>query len=220
LAYDEGVDRQERERLISRIALAERGMGVDSELGRAGLQLGQTMFSEAAQNQRTAMQAANNMKVEEFRQMREDARQQATNLRLDRQFQLDSLTQKINAATERRLSASQAFSAAADVANRVSTARNDLIESLLANDQSYLMASMQLSQAESAEEQQRAKAAVDAILAMTTLRANTILDETKDANGISMLSVEQRALEFMMYSDFLNAAGISPADVQTTTYTE
>lgn len=220
LAYDDRIDRQERERLISRISLSERGMTVDSELGRAGLELGRVMFSEAAQNQRAAMQAANTLRVEELRQMREDARQQANELRLDRAYDLDRLKYELDVAQEDRAARGESYAAAANIVNNVSVARKKAIDSLLSKDQNYLMARMRESQAESPEERQQAEAAVDAIINMAVLRANMMLDAAdEDGGGLSMLAMEQRALE-LMYNRYFSDAGISPEDVTGTSYTE
>ena len=48
----------QRSRMVDRLALSERGMTLDSELGRAALSLGQQMFADFNANQRIAMSAA------------------------------------------------------------------------------------------------------------------------------------------------------------------
>lgn len=50
--------RNRRERMLSRIQLGERGMELDSTLGRAALSLGNQMFADFNANQRAAMSAA------------------------------------------------------------------------------------------------------------------------------------------------------------------
>jgi hypothetical protein len=55
---------------------------------------------------------------------------------------------------------------------------------------------------------------------MAVLRANMVLDASdEEGSGLSLLSLEQQALE-LMRNRYFGDAGISPADVQTTTYTE
>jgi hypothetical protein len=55
-----------RERLQDIFEMAERGMTLDSTLASGGLELGRTMYSEAMQNQRTALTAASNMDIAEL----------------------------------------------------------------------------------------------------------------------------------------------------------
>lgn len=47
-----------RQRMVDRISLGERGMTMDTELGKAALSLGNQMFADYNANQRTAMSAA------------------------------------------------------------------------------------------------------------------------------------------------------------------
>ena len=47
-----------RQRMVDRIALGERGMSMDTELGKAALSLGNQMFADFNANQRAAMSAA------------------------------------------------------------------------------------------------------------------------------------------------------------------
>jgi hypothetical protein len=62
-----------RSRMVDRIALSERGMALDSELGRAALSLGNQMFSDFNANQRTAMSAAATLQSAELRAASEAA---------------------------------------------------------------------------------------------------------------------------------------------------
>ena len=55
-----------RERLKDIFDMAERGMTLDSTLASGGLELGRTMYSEAMQNQRTALTATSNMDIAEL----------------------------------------------------------------------------------------------------------------------------------------------------------
>jgi hypothetical protein len=49
---------ERRQRMVDRIALGERGMSMDTELGKAALSLGNQMFADYNANQRAAMSAA------------------------------------------------------------------------------------------------------------------------------------------------------------------
>lgn len=62
-----------RSRMVDRIALSERGMAMDSELGRAALSLGTQMFADFNANQRTAMSAAATLRSAELRAASEAA---------------------------------------------------------------------------------------------------------------------------------------------------
>jgi hypothetical protein len=63
-----------RSRMVDRIALSERGMALDSELGRAALSLGTQMFADFNANQRAAMSAAATMDSARLRAVSEAAR--------------------------------------------------------------------------------------------------------------------------------------------------
>ena len=51
-------EQDRRQRMVDRISLGERGMTMDTELGKAALSLGNQMFADYNANQRTAMSAA------------------------------------------------------------------------------------------------------------------------------------------------------------------
>lgn len=63
-----------RSRMVDRLALSERGMTLDSELGRSALSLGQQMFADFNANQRTAMSAGATLDAARIRAVADQAR--------------------------------------------------------------------------------------------------------------------------------------------------
>jgi hypothetical protein len=64
----------QRSRMVDRLALSERGMTLDSELGRAALSLGQQMFADFNANQRIAMSAAATLGAARLRAVADQAK--------------------------------------------------------------------------------------------------------------------------------------------------
>lgn len=63
-----------RSRMVDRLALSERGMTLDSELGRSALSLGQQMFADFNANQRTAISAGATLSAARIRAVADQAR--------------------------------------------------------------------------------------------------------------------------------------------------
>ena len=64
----------QRSRMVDRLALSERGMTLDSELGRSALSLGQQMFADFNANQREAMSAAATLGAARLRAVADQAK--------------------------------------------------------------------------------------------------------------------------------------------------
>jgi hypothetical protein len=67
-------NQNQRSRMVDRLALSERGMTLDSELGRSALSLGQQMFADFNANQRTAMSAGATLEAARVRAVADQAR--------------------------------------------------------------------------------------------------------------------------------------------------
>jgi len=65
--------RNRRNRMLSRIQLGERGMELDSEMGRAALSLGNQMFADFNANKRAAISAAATLDAARLRKVTADA---------------------------------------------------------------------------------------------------------------------------------------------------
>lgn len=65
--------RNRRNRMLSRIQLGERGMTLDSEMGKAALSLGNQMFSDFNANKRTAISAGATLGAAQLRKITADA---------------------------------------------------------------------------------------------------------------------------------------------------
>lgn len=72
--------RNQRSRMLSRIQLGERGMTLDSEMGKAALNIGNQMFADFNANKRTAISAGATLEAARLRKVTADA---------DREFQRD-----------------------------------------------------------------------------------------------------------------------------------
>ena len=72
--------RNRRDRMLSRIQLGERGMTLDSEMGKAALNIGNQMFADFNANKRTAISAGATLEAARLRKVTADA---------DREFQRD-----------------------------------------------------------------------------------------------------------------------------------
>jgi hypothetical protein len=72
--------RNQRSRMLSRIQLGERGMTLDSEMGKAALTIGNQMFSDFNANKRTAISAGATLEAARLRAATADA---------DREFERD-----------------------------------------------------------------------------------------------------------------------------------
>jgi hypothetical protein len=77
-----------RKRLMDQFDLAKAGMVVDVDLGKAGLQLGQEMFAQAAANQRAAVSAATTLRTTELNAAIRRGELEYEKLRDDRDFGL------------------------------------------------------------------------------------------------------------------------------------
>jgi hypothetical protein len=78
-----------RKRLQDIFEMAERGMTLDSTLSSGGLDLGRTMYSEAMQNQRTALTASSNMDIAELQAEVRRGELEYNRLKDDQRFGLD-----------------------------------------------------------------------------------------------------------------------------------
>ena len=65
--------RNQRSRMLSRIQLGERGMTLDSEMGKAALNIGNQMFADFNANKRTAISAGATLEAARLRKVTADA---------------------------------------------------------------------------------------------------------------------------------------------------
>jgi hypothetical protein len=100
---------ERRKRLKDIFDMAERGMTLDSTLAEGGLRLGQTMYSEAMANQRTALSAAATLRSTELDAELRRAQLDYNKLKDDRDFGLRARELDVQ---EARNEATQAMSAA------------------------------------------------------------------------------------------------------------
>jgi hypothetical protein len=77
-----------RQRLRDIFDMAERGMTLDTTLANGGLQLGQTMYSEAMANQRAALSASTSMDIAELQAEVRRGELEYNRLKDDRSFDL------------------------------------------------------------------------------------------------------------------------------------
>ena len=98
-----------RKRLQDVFEMAERGMTLDTALAEGGLRLGQSMYSEAMANQRTALSAAASLRSSELRAEVDRAKLEYDKLKDNRSFGLQERELEIEQA---RNEATQALTAA------------------------------------------------------------------------------------------------------------
>ena len=98
-----------RKRLQDVFEMAERGMTLDTALTEGGLRLGQSMYSEAMANQRTALSAAASLRSSELRAEVDRAKLEYDKLKDNRSFGLQERELEIEQA---RNEATQALTAA------------------------------------------------------------------------------------------------------------
>ena len=120
--------RNRRDRMLSRIQLGERGMTLDSETGKAALNLGNTMFQDFNANKRTAISASATLEAARLRQVTADAdrafereKQEDTNAYQLRTLELEKSGQVIEQARNEELSLSRRTTG-------ILTATNDLLK--------------------------------------------------------------------------------------------
>jgi hypothetical protein len=90
-----------RQRLRDIFDMAERGMTLDTTLANGGLQLGQTMYSEAMANQRAALSASTSMDIAELQAEVRRGELEYNRLKDDRSFGLQERELEIEQAAQR-----------------------------------------------------------------------------------------------------------------------
>ena len=209
-----------RQRLQDIFEMAERGMTLDSTLAEGGLRLGQTMYSEAMANQRTALQAAATLRTSELRAEIDRAQLDYDRLKDDRSFGLQERELEIEQA---RNEATQALTTAENDTRRfaaVSTAL-DRVQDQEAAVREYAVETSQLptlqdslALATDEDEVAQIQAAIAAEEARVAVRAEQIFDdmggvETRDLLAAELLSFTGTGASMLSMEDI---AGIEQLD--------
>lgn len=209
-----------RERLKDIFEMAERGMTLDATLANGGLELGRTMYSEAMQNQRTALTAATSMRTAELQAEVRRAELEYNRLKDDRSFGLQERELEIEQA---RNEATAALTAAENDTRRfgaVSLAL-DRIQDQEAKVREYVVENSQLPALQDSllmavdeDEAARIGAAIAAEEARVNIQAESIFDqmggvEARDLLAAELLSFTGTGATMLSMED---VAGIEPLD--------
>jgi hypothetical protein len=187
---------QRRARLKDVFDMAERGMDLDTTLANGGLQLGQTMYSEAMANQRAALSAAASMRNAELSAEVRRGEIEYNRLKDDRSFGLQERELEINQA---RNEATAALTAAENDTRRfgaVSLAL-DRVQDQEAAVRKYVVESSQLPilqdslvMAVDEDEAARIETAIAAEEARVNIQAESIFDEMGGVEARDLLAAE------------------------------
>ena len=215
-----------RERLKDIFEMAERGMTLDATLASGGLDLGRTMYSEAMQNQRTALTAASNMDIAELRAETERAQLEYDRLKDDRSFGLQERELEIEQARNEATAALTAaendtrrFGAVSLALDRVQDQEAAVTAQVVENSQlpalQERLFQAQLGSGRAAEaEVTRLEAAIAAEEARVRLQAESIFDrmggvEARDLLAAELLSLTGTGATMLSMED---VAGIEQLD--------
>ena len=108
--------RNRRNRLMDEFKLEKERIGTDATLSTAGVRLGQEMFSQAAQDRRTAAQILSNMRNTDVNALVQSSRTKLDALRSDRSYDVDK---ERNALTASQQAIDEARDQAKDRTNRI-----------------------------------------------------------------------------------------------------
>jgi len=209
-----------RKRLQDVFEMAERGMTLDTALTEGGLRLGQSMYSEAMANQRTALSAAASLRSSELRAEVDRAKLEYDKLKDNRSFGLQERELEIEQA---RNEATQALTAAENdtrMFGAVSLALDRVQDQEAAVREYVVEASQlptlqdQLMMATDEEEAANIQKAIAAEEVGVAIRAEQIFDdmggvETRDLLAAELLSFTGTGASMLSMEDI---AGIEQLD--------
>jgi hypothetical protein len=191
-----------RQRLRDIFDMAERGMTLDTTLANGGLQLGQAMYSEAMQNQRTALSAATSMDVAELQAEVRRAELEYNRLKDDTSFGLKERELEIEQARNEATAALTAaendtrrFGAVSLALDRVQDQETKVREYVVENSQlpalQEQLFNAQLGSGRAAEaEVTRIEAAIATEEARVNIQAESIFDQMGGGEARNLLAAE------------------------------
>lgn len=192
-------DRQKsarRERLQDIFEMAERGMTLDATLANGGLDLGRTMYSEAMQNQRTALSAAASMRTAELQAEVRRAELEYKRLEADRSFGLQESELAIEQARNEALAAQSAaendtrrFGAVSLALDRIQDQEAKIREHVVENSQLPALQDALL-MAVDEDEAAQLEAAIAAEEARVNIQAESIFDQMGGVEARDLLAAE------------------------------
>jgi hypothetical protein len=185
-----------RERLKDIFEMAERGMTLDSTLASGGLELGRTMYSEAMQNQRSALSAAASMRTAELQAEVRRAELEYNRLKDDRSFGLQESELAIEQARNEAMAAQSAaendtrrFGAVSLALDRIQDQENKVRGYVVENSQLPALQDSLL-MAVDEDEAARIEAAIAAEEARVNIQAESIFDQMGGVEARDLLAAE------------------------------
>jgi hypothetical protein len=209
-----------RKRLQDVFEMAERGMKLDTALAEGGLRLGQSMYSEAMANQRTALSAAASLRSSELRAEVDRAKLEYDKLKDNRSFGLQEreleIEQARNEATQALTAAendTRMFGAVSLALDRVQDQEAAVREYVVEASQLPILQD-QLMMATDEEEAANIQEAIAAEEVGVAIRAEQIFDamrgvETRDLLAAELLSFTGTGASMLSMKDI---AGIKRLD--------
>ena len=209
-----------RKRLQDVFEMAERGMTLDTALTEGGLRLGQSMYSEAMANQRTALSAAASLRSSELRAEVDRAKLEYDKLKDNRSFGLQEreleIEQARNEATQALTAAendTRMFGAVSLALDRVQDQEAAVREYVVEASQLPILQD-QLMMATDEEEAANIQKAIAAEEVGVAIRAEQIFDdmggvETRDLLAAELLSFTGTGASMLSMEDI---AGIEQLD--------